>query len=1771
MEIIWSPQNEEAAAIETFQYLRECELIVCREHGYALRNLDRHLREYHTYPRSVRKTIAQRFSGVPWVVPENATLPEAYGPPVEAIAPPRVGFLCDEEDCGFISVSRTRTAQHCNGHGWRSSREEKEHWTNVWVQSFCSKSGKQRWFIVSVEGGQTTVDAAPIPDDVLAQKEAILLDFGGMRAERRLQLDVLDAEIAQTDQTGWWKRTDWVTHLGKSNLKHLAHAARLPGKDEPELKVVADSVDEVIEDCVKGLASLPQEIRRWLKSAKMEEVDQRPMGRLQNQNSQDRYANYWKRLICYSLRVAQSERLHEAESPLLLEEVEGYEEHSDGHDDDDDEERSSVEDDDDTTTPIVRDDKMRDARRLFPWRDGQKEQAEKILDSIESGNGSVTSAILDFSQSFIFHKVYHKPFESPMLHFMAILGIDEENNRLKEANDYSYMLAGLVYCTRVIGLEFLLPSKNRELQGDVDYETFLQQRKQFLADGSMSVASNMISLLAYGKHIAMNHGNAGSVFWEEGNRAMKLHGARIVMEKFKAMVGKAIGDAEDLFWQRLMWTADPSGRFVLDLDELTDDITFRRRDSNFVDNKRNGLASKWEDVTMDRLLMSRNGKKMHRDGKWHTRLAREYLREVDKFRKLLLFCVHVTGGQPARGSEILSLRYKNGCVRDRNVFLLDGCVMTVTFYNKTEAEWDIPKVVPRFLPWRVGQLLSLYLVYVQPLAELISVKIGYGCGWSEYIWGDNKGPWETPKLTSILRQRTGEDIGHALGTLQFRHTAVGIGRQFVGDEFAKGYKDETGEVEEPEMEGEDPLEISAGRGSAVGVNRYAVRSDIVRHLSQRNIDTFRPLSQSWHRFLGLQSRKEAVRARSQKRKGGETETPVAKKTNISWTDGLMTPATTHRGSATITAATSTPAALTGVPTTPWTAVDNPRRSVHIQSSPLQRFDIAEVPSSPPILSSPTRPPRPSKPDLQQRERAVRKALGLADMAPVAYKSPEQGEALERIMNGSDSALAVVLPTGGGKSLLFTAPACLEDPGITIVVVPYRQLIDETLSDAKDRGIDAVEWTRDLQDPAEIVFISADKLNNTFFDYSARMAEKGLVRRVFVDECHLAITAHSWRPRLVSLARLRCIEAPIIMLTATLPLHMETDLETTMRCELSLTLIRACTARKTTRYIVKAEVEDGKLLEEAVEVCSKQLARLQHKSKMVVYCRYKVECEELAEALGCNYFYSGSADNADVIEVWKEAGGCVVATTALGTGVNYTGVALAVHVGMPYGLIDFAQESGRAGRGGEVVTSLILLEKNWQAREGAKRMVMRREWGSDEKAMLDFVNTDDCRRLVLGNYFDREAAQDCISGDMERCDRCCSGVSDWARSEKETSHEREVVEDALDQMANGCPVCWVTSALGSGRGWLHDGQTCTQRQTITIDTGEILSMSEDACDRFRATIRYLDGGKGCHACGISQKMCRTRESGQGGCQWPRIAPAIVRLATTNTFGRNIIRQAGYPGELEDWKSYALWLGQPHRLRLWGELVSNSMMVIKDFLVYCRQEMKNEPWDDESIGDEGMEAGIIEDLDGGGAALVQMAGVRDEAGSNDVFAEYDNDNNDEAELYSQQHYWRKESRVIGSVLDPDRLRELSDEWRGQCAVCKVNGRIARGHRHWSDCEGRHGDTEKMVEAIGILDEVQFASFAHCKWCYRSQAVCEIWARNVNWQGRVVFKKKPGVDCKYGRWVLEAAAAFLAFGADGGLEDWRRRDSSLAELKQEMGMKHRRGEVEFSGLFMYFYTWA
>jgi hypothetical protein len=102
-------------------------------------------------------------------------------------------------------------------------------------------------------------------------------------------------------------------------------------------------------------------------------------------------------------------------------------------------------------------------------------------------------------------------FKSAILYFLAVLRINEEMRQLQEANDFSYMLASIVYCIRVIVVEIVLLSEEREDQDDEDDKQFKQTRDNFLADGTYSVISKALSILAYGKSIAMNHSNTGSV------------------------------------------------------------------------------------------------------------------------------------------------------------------------------------------------------------------------------------------------------------------------------------------------------------------------------------------------------------------------------------------------------------------------------------------------------------------------------------------------------------------------------------------------------------------------------------------------------------------------------------------------------------------------------------------------------------------------------------------------------------------------------------------------------------------------------------------------------------------------------------------------------------------------------------------------------------------------------------------------------------------------------------------------------------------------------------------------------------------------------------------------------------------------------------------------------------------------------------------------------------------------------------------------------------
>ncbi|KAL2354249.1 P-loop containing nucleoside triphosphate hydrolase protein [Cryomyces antarcticus] len=175
-------------------------------------------------------------------------------------------------------------------------------------------------------------------------------------------------------------------------------------------------------------------------------------------------------------------------------------------------------------------------------------------------------------------------------------------------------------------------------------------------------------------------------------------------------------------------------------------------------------------------------------------------------------------------------------------------------------------------------------------------------------------------------------------------------------------------------------------------------------------------------------------------------------------------------------------------------------------------------------------------------------------------------------------------------------------------------------------------------------------------------------------------------------------------------------------------IRAVTVRKNIRYMVQW-CGRGKLLETAMDMCRRQVRKLVGQ-KGVVYCRSRAQCEKMAEELGCGHYHAGSMDKEERLQQWLEKGGFMVATSALGTGVDYPGIVFVLHVGMPYGMIDFAQESGRAGRAGEAVDSIILVEDGETQRKACSERTI------DESAMAAFISVSNSQPVtVVGSTTD----------------------------------------------------------------------------------------------------------------------------------------------------------------------------------------------------------------------------------------------------------------------------------------------------------------------------------------------------------------------------------------------------------------------------------------------------
>jgi len=163
----------------------------------------------------------------------------------------------------------------------------------------------------------------------------------------------------------------------------------------------------------------------------------------------------------------------------------------------------------------------------------------------------------------------------------------------------------------------------------------------------------------------------------------------------------------------------------------------------------------------------------------------------------------------------------------------------------------------------------------------------------------------------------------------------------------------------------------------------------------------------------------------------------------------------------------------------------------------------------------------------------------------------QERAIDDILRGKD--VVVVMPTGGGKSLIYQLPALVLD-GITIVISPLISLMKDQVDSLTRNGIPAtfinssisLEEVRDRLNKLKaehykIVYIAPERFyNQEFLEYL-----KGLKVSLFaIDEAHcISSWGHDFRPSYLRLRRaIDFVGRPtIVALTATATPEVRKDI------------------------------------------------------------------------------------------------------------------------------------------------------------------------------------------------------------------------------------------------------------------------------------------------------------------------------------------------------------------------------------------------------------------------------------------------------------------------------------------------------------------------------------------------------------------------------------------------------------------------------------------------------
>ncbi len=377
---------------------------------------------------------------------------------------------------------------------------------------------------------------------------------------------------------------------------------------------------------------------------------------------------------------------------------------------------------------------------------------------------------------------------------------------------------------------------------------------------------------------------------------------------------------------------------------------------------------------------------------------------------------------------------------------------------------------------------------------------------------------------------------------------------------------------------------------------------------------------------------------------------------------------------------------------------------------------------------------------------------------------KQKEAIQNVLQGRDTF--VLMPTGGGKSLIYQLPALIY-PGTAIIISPLIALmknqVDSMRSLNTHSGIahfmNSSLSKKELQQVKDDIIHGKTKMLYVAPESLGKESNIEFLKQIdisfyAIDEAHcISEWGHDFRPEY---RRIRPIvdiikRRPIVALTATATPKVQHDILKNLDI-LDADVFKTSFFRPNLYYEVRPKVNPEKQII--------QYIKNNPGKSGIIYCLSRKKVEELAQVLQVNGIsalpYHAGLDSATRTKhqdmFLNEEVDVIVATIAFGMGIDKPDIRFVFHYDMPKSLEGYYQETGRAGRdGGEGVCIAFYSEKDIQKLEKFLQNKSISEQEINQHLIMEtvaYAESSVCRAKMLLNYLGETKEDDCGN-----CDNC----------------------------------------------------------------------------------------------------------------------------------------------------------------------------------------------------------------------------------------------------------------------------------------------------------------------------------------------------------------------------------------------------------------------------------